>query len=110
MEFCKVMNILKRMCTSYKISCTYCPLCHYGDCMIGDIRNIKDINEVEDIIIKWGEEHPSPTRLQLFYEKYPNAPFDPDGYPLICVDKLGYPRVKDCRMHCEQCWDKQVDE
>lgn len=110
MEFCKVMSTAKRLCKSNIESCTYCPLNACG-CLFLDLDKIKDFNKVEDVIVKWGKDHPEKTRRDVLCEKYPEALVGSDGYPIMCVRCLGYKPNEACnKLKCEQCWDKPVED
>ena len=63
---------LRRMCDYYAGStrnCSECPLADY-DC---DIKTTNDLDKINDIVVKWCEEHPVQTRADVFFKQYPNA-------------------------------------
>ena len=112
---------LRRMCDYYGRStrdCRECPLMGY-DC---DITITKDLDKMNDIVVKWCEEHPVQTIAEKFFKQYPNArKFDlPSGeyIPVICPKEI----TNDCEIYeecargrnCEACrtkyWLQEVSE
>lgn len=66
-----------------------------------------------DIVETWAKEHPRKTLLQDFLEKYPKAPLEDNGIPLMCPDRLGYlPRdcSDACKVSCMECWNRPLEE
>lgn len=103
-EFCKKYM---RMCKSYE-NCEGCPRNGKG-CLEFDM-DLDAIEELENDVEIWTEEHPWRTRLQDFREKYPNALLYYDGAPKPCCSDLGY--CKECpeATTCEECWNMPVEE
>ncbi len=69
--------------------------------------------EAIKIVEEWAKAHPQKTRKQDFFEKYPNAPKDDEGYPKkACCIHLGYCEI--CKYEksecCYDCWDEPVEE
>lgn len=72
------------------------------------------ILEVEDkvkFVEEWSKAHPKKTRMQDFFEKYPNAKKDDDGTPNVCAEDLGYCvcnelTLTDC---CYFCWNEPIE-
>lgn len=76
---------LRRMCDHYCVeeqlchdgiittrahrNCRACPLKGY-DC---DPTTTKDMDKINDIVVKWCEEHPAQTRADVFLKQYPKA-------------------------------------
>lgn len=70
-------------------------------------------DEAVKIVEEWAKAHPQKTRKQDFFEKYPNAPKDDEGYPKkACCIHLGYCEI--CKYEksecCYDCWDEPVEE
>ena len=96
---------LNRMCRFYK-GCDGCPFCDEECCptIIGE-----KADEIVQFVERWSKDHPQKTRLQDFWEKYPNANLDEHGFPDFCCAKLGY--VCNCgETTCEECWNMPVEE
>lgn len=99
-----------RLCDKQE-GCEDCPIKSKDDaCTLKGILiwvcTTKAVNETIDTVEQWAKEHPRKTRLADFLEKYPNAPMDEDGLPLLTPRRVGYCRVDDCRNcpHYED-WD-----
>lgn len=111
MEFTKVMEIKKRMCSSTK--CNVCPLgkqisegVTYCPDFIGEFPS-----RAEQILIEWDKAHPVKTFLSDFLEKYPNALLDEMGMPVVCPYQLGYTE-DDCKEscgNCPTCWNRPLE-
>lgn len=114
------MNILKewqRMCRAMsdeKDDCLRdCPI--VGTCPITSesITEI-DIEDMEQAIRKWAEEHPRKTYLQDFKEKFPNAPggYLPGG---LCRNAVYTGQIECCYadiddMSCLKCWNRPMED
>lgn len=107
---------LRRMCDYYGRStrdCRECPLMGY-DC---DITTTKDLDKMNDIVVKWCEEHPVQTRADVFFKQYPNAVFrffDTDVVPDICPERIDMQSVRCYGASCDDCkkkyWLQEVSE
>lgn len=121
MDAVEFMLERKRMCESNydrETECKYC-VAHdsCGDCtkckalMLNDtnIKTETDFMIAVSIVEKWSKEHPRKTRLQDFFEKYPNAVLDENGIPLSCAGELGY-CSRNCKgsLLCSKCWNEPV--
>lgn len=104
-EFCKKYM---RMCKSYE-NCEGCPRNGKG-CLEFDM-DLDAIEELENDVEMWAEEHPQKTRLQDLLEKYPSAKLNRSGYPTFCCQALGY---CDKCLHgcngCKVCWNMLVED
>lgn len=107
MEFKEFYQKYRRMCESYK-NCKGCPRDYKG--CLNFCMELDDLEELENDVERWAEEHPQKTRLQDFREKYPNALLYYDGTPKPCCSDLGY--CKECPevTTCEECWNMPVEE
>lgn len=75
------------LCSTFK-ECDDCPLIQ-EDCGLNYGSTIKDIDRMNEIILKWCKEHPVKTRQDKLLEMFPNAIKD-NGIIDICpaaVDK-----------------------
>ena len=111
MDALKFIREFERMCDCYSgRCCTGCPrkeelIC--DESMMDDDEFKKLISDVE----KWSKEHPRKTRLQDFWEKYPNAQLRDDGLPYSCCEALGYGECcKQTSDPCFDCWNVPVEE
>ena len=113
------MNILKewqRMCRAMsdeKEVCSYdCPIA--GNCLITceSIESITeiDIEDMEQKIRKWAEEHPRKTYLQDFKEKFPKA--NEDRIPGWCCVEVIYKENRECvpDRNCVDCWNRPMED
>lgn len=99
-----------RMTNNCDISCSVCPL--------ADVNNSKEVccEEIEGkypeeaiaIVQKWAEEHPVKTRINDFFEKFPNAEKNSLGLPIFCVKFFGYDI--DCEKGCTECWNRPLED
>ena len=99
---------LKRMCNS-SLQCIECPIkfCHNTTTYL-----VNNIDKVNDIILKWCDEHPEKTYADDFFEKFPNAERRYDyEIPNVCINRI-YPNVEcDCdHKTCGACWHKPYKE
>lgn len=106
MDAVKFLKEFKRMCKSYQ-GCAVCPLNDTEYCAMLPFYDIGE--DIVRIVEQWSKDHPQKTRLQDFWEKYPNANLDEHGFPDFCCAKLGY--VCNCgETTCEECWNMPVEE
>ena len=97
---------LKRMCKAYD-ACIYCPMSEAG-CAAPD----KFYDNADEIVDKWVSEHPAKTYAMDFFDKFPKAPKDASGYPLLCI-RLIYSEFLDkpCLGYkCTDCWNQLIPE
>jgi hypothetical protein len=70
------------------------------------------INYAEEREKKTVEEKPKKkTYMEDFFEKFPNAPRDPEsGEPQVCPNNI-YAGAKDgCACGCVECWNREMEE
>ena len=109
---------LRRMCDHYAGSmrhCRECPLADY-DC---DITTTNDLDKINDIVVKWCEEHPVQTRADVFFKQYPftDIRYLADGstiVPNICPKSIDTRSVRCSGVSCDDCkkkyWLQEVSE
>ena len=106
MDAVKFLGEFNRMCKTYQ-GCAGCRA--IGICNYMGMESDAQRQEVVGIVERWSKDHPQKTRLQDFWEKYPNANLDEHGFPDFCCAKLGY--VCNCgETTCEECWNMPVEE
>jgi hypothetical protein len=106
MDAVKYLKERNRMCDTFGLSCSGCPLGNsVEDC--DDLQRERPEKAVA-IVEKWSKEHPQKTMLQDFLEKYPNAPKECTGEPHICPSHLGYEEYMDCEENCLDCWSRPL--
>ncbi len=100
-----------RLCKSIG-SCGDCPLNKgKGSCnnAKGADAALKLINAVQ----QWSDKHPQKTYRDDFFEKFPKAPKDEDGYP-VCMPCEIYSSQSDVSCvicgECEKFWDEAYEE
>ena len=96
-----------RMCRKYHYAnCQSCPM--WGERCNLRIMNDTHLDEANEIILNWCEEHPVETRQDRFLKMFPNA--KPLLY--ICPSAMGY--KVECPNDCDKCrrdyWLAEVDE
>lgn len=98
-----------RMCK--RMRCEECPLsdCNNGhDCGCGAYMQ-SHIDEANEIILKWCDEHPVKTYKQDFLEKFPKVRLGADGVPKGgCVDYI-YNTTTECDNDCSACWNRPME-
>lgn len=107
MDAVKFLKELNRMCCTHD-SCTICPAT--GFCNYRNRESDKERQELVGIVEKWSKDHPPKTRLQDFFEKYPNAPIEVDGTPIVCCENLGYCDACNAETDCVKCWNKVMED
>lgn len=75
----------------------------------------EELTKINEIILKWCEEHPIKTRQSEFLKMFPNAKIDNCGIPIFCprwVDKDF--KCNRERLSCDACekeyWLAEVEE
>ena len=114
MEAIEYLQQKKRMTKADKdgdcpIVCSDCTLRHRHNgtgytCLQLDRLNPERAIE---IVEKWAKEHPLKTYAQDFFEKFPNAPRDRKGLPILCKKKI---YGGECSSKCTNCWNLQMEE
>lgn len=107
MDAVKYLKEINRMCNTFGLSCSGCPLGNSAeDC--DDLQRERPEKAVA-IVEKWSAEHPQKTILQDFLEKYPNAKLS-EGIPKSCCHFLGYPQPNECEFKkCRDCWNRPLE-
>ena len=106
MDAVNFLGEFNRMCKTYQ-GCAGCRA--IGICNYMGMESDAQRQELVGIVERWSKDHPQKTRLQDFWEKYPNANLDEHGFPDFCCAKLGY--VCNCgETTCEECWNMPVEE
>ena len=72
-----------RMCRTHHTDCSDCPMCNEVCTFFMDNDNTQ-IDEVNEIILKWCKEHPIKTRQSELLKKFPNAKIDNCGTSILC--------------------------
>ena len=99
-------------------------MCHYQDgCLHCSIYQSKGSKLCADwvaanpeqaikIVEQWSQTHPQKTMMQDFFEKFPNAPKDSFGNPMVCPQDLGYGDFccDDTNHNCTMCWICPLEE
>lgn len=105
---------LHRICRQLNEFCSNCPL-GGKDCSLGPDCTVEDVDEINEIILKWCKEHPINTRQDEFLKMFPNAATNGNGRPSICPKNLD--RNYGCELKpnaCGECmdnyWLAEVDE
>ena len=101
-----------RMCKSYGENCKPCPF-YDKECELGDMSN-EELQEANEIILKWCKEHPVETRQSKLLKVFSNAKVR-YGVPDICPMNIDetiaceFPRCScaECR---KEYWLAEVDE
>lgn len=104
------------MCKSFN-DCGMCPLFEF----CGDKIEYSDLDKINEIILKWCEEHPVETRQSKFLKMFPNAKTDSDGiikiFPCSIEQNIVTTMPSTCSyIHgsCNECrkdyWLAEVDE
>lgn len=97
---------LKRMCLSHK-ACENCPL--YIE-RVSHCSPYQLNSNVEEIVDKWIQEHPTKTYSMDFFEHFPNAPRDIDGTPKICRRYVYGDGTPCYSTDCIDCWNRDMPE
>lgn len=114
MDFIKYMRTKRRMTNSCTDACDCCPLCSENNayklhCTDFELAHPE---EAQEIVAKWGEDHPLKTRAQDFFEKHPKAPKNSYGDPMLCAYKAGYRGECEPKNSsvCHACWNEPIEE
>ena len=115
MDCSKTINFfseLRRLCDS-RTECTadaankeQCPL--HGFCRQSLIIRAETIKTAIETVQKWSDEHPKKTYAQDFFEKFPHAQSDSDGFPYVCRQTI---YGGECpNIECYECWNEPMEE
>lgn len=92
------------------VACAMCPLS--SNINVYEVTcnhfEIEHPLEATEIVRKWAEEHPRKTRMDILFEKFPNAKLKEDGVPEACAESIGICTCK-CES-CTKCWNTEVEE
>lgn len=109
---------LWRVCKYYDGYCEECPL-RPKACGFGSNTPLKEVDESNDIILKWRKEQPVKTRQDKFLELFPNAKLNSNGIVDICPRQTNghnynYGRCSYGDGYCWECkksyWLAEVEE
>lgn len=107
MDAVKYLKERSRMCDTFGLSCSGCPLGNsVEDC--DDLQG-ESLEKAVEIVEKWSKEHPQKTILQDFLEKYPKAQLCDDGTPNVCPKDLGISNMCVSLNDCHDCWNRPVE-
>ena len=101
-----------RMCNSVP-DCAECPLVDKSidnDCGWYIAACTDEVNE---IILKWCDEHPVKTYKDDFLEKFPKATINAHGVPDSCVSRIYgtiCPLSSGGVVYCSECWNSAMEE
>lgn len=109
----------ERMTQNCKISCLSCPLFKENNkehisCYF---LAVKFPEQAIKIVEDWSKAHPQKTQADLFFERYPNAMKDKNGFPSLCPDRVfikasDFERYQmECEgVYCDTCRKKYWSE
>lgn len=101
-----------RMC-HYQDGCSHCSIYEKkGSRLCADWVAANPEQTIE-IVEQWSQSHPQKTMMQDFFEKFPNAPKNPNGTPQFCPRYAGYSQQKDCTDCVNkylECWSRPLEE
>lgn len=107
MDAVKYLKERNRMCDTFDLLCSGCPLGNsVEDC--DDLQRERPEKAVE-MVEKWSKENPEKTILQDFLEKYPNAQLCDDGTPNVCPKDLGISNMCVSLNDCHDCWNRPLE-
>lgn len=103
-----------RMCQNYhSTDCSCCPM--WGkNCNLRIVKKA-ELDEANEIILKWIKEHPAETRQDRFLEMFPNVQTFNNGIVAVCPKHIDttYNECKTKRT-CDACrkeyWLEEVEE
>ena len=98
-----------RMCK--KMQCKECPLsdCNNGyDCEC-DAYMLSHLDEANETILKWCDEHPVKTYLDDYLKKLPNCRrISSTEVPTTCINDA-YGLSIECPHNCSECWSRPME-
>ena len=103
----------KRLCDS-RTACSAneknkerCPLFVFCKCNI-TTRSVEEVITGIENLQKWSNERQKKTYAQDFFEKFPDAQSDSDGFPYVCRQTI---YGGECpNMECDECWNEPMEE
>ena len=100
-----------RMCKTFE-DCKDCPL-NRGLCYV-NLLNKEELDEANEIILKWCKKHPVKTRQDKFLEMFPNAHIYTDGVleakPCHIDENTECGSENDCNICRSEYWLAEVEE
>lgn len=119
MDAVKYFEEKARMTENCEIDCEKCLLSYRNRGTILGCRcfEYEYPEKVIEIVERWSKAHPQKTQADLFFERYPDAKKDKNGFPALCPSKV-FTQVKvlgcECvSIECEDCrkkyWSAPVD-
>ena len=118
MDAVKYLKTRKRMTKSCTIDCQKCGLFASNNGYRLYCRTFEEEHPIKAVEIaeKWEKEHPLKTRMQVFFEKFPDAPKHSDGRPIACAKHCGL--TEKCRekeykgtlVYCIYCWQEPAPD
>lgn len=110
MEAIEFIKAYRRLCNQYiDKSCEGCPFTPM-ECGVDNLDAVPE--RLVKVTEEWAKEHPVKTRMEDFFEKYPNAPKNEMGIPKCCVESFGYPVHSQCYQgtyNCKECWSRPIE-
>lgn len=127
MDAIKFLQEKENMCLFYYRNCERCPFMREIINLIGakNLFHVRTGNgkitgesvcnricslmpkEAVEFVFNWSIDQKEESKLDYFMNKYPNAPTDSNGIPIICAKYLGTERIE-CKNgkigDCEKCW------
>ena len=101
-RFCDSRNV----CMSGAADKEQCPLLAF--CAQKRPVCAEDVKTAMETVQKWSDEHPKKTYARDFFEKFPDAQSDSDGFPYVCRQTI---YGGECpNMECDECWNEPMEE
>lgn len=117
MDAVEFIKEYRRMCKKYVLMDTCGEDCSNECPLYGGYCDVSYENLEADYIVskveQWSQAHPQKTMMQDFFEKFPNAPKNPNGTPQFCPRYAGYSQQKDCTGCVNkyfECWSRPLEE
>lgn len=95
-----------RMCKTFE-DCKDCPL-NRGLCYV-NLLNKEELDEANEIILKWCKKHPVETRQDRFLKMFPNTKINSDGIIMISPCTLEGGETIPKNFPCSPCTDDCVE-
>lgn len=111
MEAIDFIKTYRRLCDQYinkgYEGCPFTPM----ECGVDNLDAVPE--KLVKVTKEWAKEHPVKTRMEDFFEKYPNAPKEKSGAPECCVVNLGLSAYPICEPggenYCLKCWSIPIE-
>lgn len=104
---------LWRVCKVNMGYCKDCPLQHKG-CDVNRNLSLEEVDELNEAILEWCNEHPVKTRQDKFLEMFPNAQLLDNKALTVCPRDIDKTFNTNCRKSCMDCrrsyWLAEVEE